>query len=320
MVVLLVAAVGGGVFWKMRGEKAAKDQAPAYVEIQPTRGSISSTIITTGSVQPRNRLEVRPPMAGRLEELTVKEGDRVRKGQVIGWMSSNERAALLDAASARNEQEVAYWKDVYKPTPVIAPIEGDVIVRSVEPGQTVGPDSRVIVLSDSLIVKAQVDETDIGKVKVGQRANVTLDAYPDVRATGQVEHISYESRVVNNVTIYDIEVVPETIPAVFRSGMSAAVMIVHQNRDHALLVPAKAVDRDEAGKASVKIADISNKAGIPREITVGISDDANTEVTDGLQETDKLVIREEDYVPPSTNVLKNPFLPTMRPGGGRPHR
>lgn len=91
------------------------------------------------------------------------------------------------------------------------------IVRAVEPGQTVTSVDAVIVLSDRLIVKAQVDETDIGRVKTGQKATVSLDAYPREEIGADVDHISYESKLVNNVTTYEVDILPGEVPAVFRT-------------------------------------------------------------------------------------------------------
>ena len=100
-----------------------------------------------------------------MERVLVTEGDVVKQGQVLAWMSSTDRAALLDAARMQSKETSSYWETVYKPTPLIAPISGQVIVQQIQPGQTLGLDSAVVVLSDRLIVKAQVDETDIGRVK-----------------------------------------------------------------------------------------------------------------------------------------------------------
>ncbi|RLI00640.1 efflux RND transporter periplasmic adaptor subunit, partial [Candidatus Bathyarchaeota archaeon] len=167
-----------------------------YREIHPFYGDICVTVSTTGIVEPQNRVEIKPPIAGRIEEILGKEGDKVKKGDVLCLMSSTERAALLDAAHLKGEKELKYWEEVYKSTPLIAPIDGQVIVRAVEPGQTVTVNDTILVLSDRLIVKAQVDETDIGKVKLGQRAVITLDAYPDIKVEARVNHISYESKII----------------------------------------------------------------------------------------------------------------------------
>ncbi|MDR0617549.1 MAG: biotin/lipoyl-binding protein [Endomicrobium sp.] len=91
----------------------------------------------TGAVNPRNRLEIKPPFAGRIEQILVNEGDTIKKGQIIIWMSSSERATMIDAARAIGDEEYARWQDIYKPTPIVAPMSGFIIYRQKEPGQTV---------------------------------------------------------------------------------------------------------------------------------------------------------------------------------------
>ncbi|MEE8638258.1 MAG: efflux RND transporter periplasmic adaptor subunit, partial [Candidatus Margulisiibacteriota bacterium] len=200
-------------------------------------GSIKAEIPSTGIVEPRNRLEIKPPIAGRIDRVQVKEGQSVKKGQILAWMSSSDRAALLDAARAKGEAEVKRWEDVYKPTPIMAPLNGFIIQRAVEPGQTVSMNDPILVMADYLIVKAQVDETDIGNIRLGQPVNVELDAYPGKTIAGKVEHIAFESKIVSNVTIYEVDVLPGRVPAFFRAGMSTTVNFVLQEKNNILILP-----------------------------------------------------------------------------------
>ena len=275
----------------------------------PEYGQIRNFVSTTGDVEPQNRLELKPPIDGRIDEILVKEGQNVKVGDVVALMSSTKRATLLDAARLRSAEELEYWKKVYNATPLIAPINGSVIVRSVEPGQTVSASDAVIVLSDRLIVSADVDEVDIGKVKEGQEALITLDAYPDIKVSGVVDHISYESTVVNNVTIYEVEIVPDDIPAVFRSGMSANVEIVTAGKDNVLLISLDAVNEDERG--FFVMIKKENGEVVPKQIVVGSSDSENYEVISGLTENDIVVLQSEQYFIPQSSSKNNgnPFMP-----------
>ncbi len=208
-----------------------------------------------------------------------------------------------------------YWEDVYKPTPLISPIAGEVIVSTDEPGQTVTAADVVIVLSDHLIVQAQVDETDIGKVKVGQEATITLDAYPQIKVKGKVDHIFYESKLVNNVNIYQVDVFPESVPDVFRSGMTATVNIIEKAKEDVLLIPLEAVKRNKEG-AYVLLSSPPMEKPAERKIETGISDEKNTEVISGLSEQDKVLITGAKYVPGQAQKQgNNPFMPFQRRGG-----
>ena len=250
-------------------------------------GTIKAEIPSTGIVEPRNRLEIKPPIAGRINQVQVKEGQGVKKGQILAWMSSSDRAALLDAARAKGEAEVKRWEDVYKPTPIVAPLNGFIIQRAVEPGQTVTSNDPILVMADYLIVKAQVDETDIGSIRIGQSVNIELDAYPGQAIPGKVEHVAFESKTVSNVNIYEVDIAPGRVPKFFRAGMSATVNFVLQERDNILVLPLNAVKK--IGNQSYVFIQKKNKTEA-LQIKTGLENNTNIEVAGGLSEGDEVVI------------------------------
>ncbi|MDD4869967.1 MAG: efflux RND transporter periplasmic adaptor subunit [Kiritimatiellae bacterium] len=306
-VVILFIAVAAG-WWIFKKVKPGETEQIEERDIIVTNGSVNVTVRTTANVEPQNRLEVKPPTAGRIEELLVKEGDKVKSGQIIGWISSTERAALLDAAMAHGAKELAYWKEVYKPAALTAPIDGEVIVRDFEPGQSITVASAVIVLSDRLIVMAQVDETDIGKVKVGQDAEITLDAYPEVKTMGKIDHISYESKLVNNVTIYAVDILPERVPDIFRSGMSATVTIICGTRVEVPVITSEAVSTDKDG-TYVLMRPVPGGKSERRKVVVGVADEQGYEIKEGLRAGDVLVVAKKRYRLPSKDGGANPLMP-----------
>jgi len=314
---LVLAAVLAFVMIRAKG-KGKSDEI--VKEVAPAIGSIQTYISTTGTVLPKNRLEVKPPVNGRIESILVQEGERVKSGEPLAWMSSTERAALLDAAAGRGEEAVKYWKQVYKPIALLAPINGEVIVATTQPGQTVTTADAVIVLSDHLIARAQVDETDIGKIKLGQKAIIIIDAYPDDKINAVVEHIYYESKTVNNVTIYEVDLVPEKVPVFFRSGMNATIDFIEQSRDNALLLPVEAVYKDKDGDFV-----LLKKEGLAQEarqaVVLGISDDKNVEIISGINSKDMVVVKNKKFVLPASDVGNSPFTPFGGrrgiPGGSR---
>lgn len=311
LTIIILIAAGIGFFAIKKYEKMKK---PVYVmqEVPIEYGDIKLSISATGVVEPQNRLEIKPTVNGRIEKVLVNEGDKVREGQIIAVMSSTDRAALLDAAKEKGAKEQEYWENVYKSTPLIAPIDGEVIVRAVEPGQTVTTSSVILVLSDRLIVKAQVDETDIGRVNAGQKVVLSLDAYPEIKVSAFVDHISYESTIINNVTIYVVDIVPYEVPKIFRSGMSANVEIMEKISEHVLIAPKEAVAYENK-KAYVLIKSEMNGGEEKREVTTGVSDDKNVEIVSGLSEKDKVLISSKNYsLPQAGSEGKNPFMPSFR--------
>jgi macrolide-specific efflux system membrane fusion protein len=282
---VLVILIAAAIVIRKRG------QAPdPYREIQIVRGDLEISILATGEVKPENRLEIKPPVAGRVEKILVKEGQSVSAGEVIGWMSSAERTALIDAARAKGPEEVKHWEDLYRPTPIMAPLNGTIIYRNVETGQTFGAGDTILIMSDRLLVKAKVDETDLAQIKNRQRARLILDAYPNEPMNGVVHKISYESTITNNVTTYVVDVLPEKIPATMRSGMTANVVFLIDSRKNVLLAPTEALkfNDDEMTEATVLV---KVSEGMPQTLIVktGLTDGKNTEILSGLSEGDTVL-------------------------------
>jgi macrolide-specific efflux system membrane fusion protein len=247
--IVVVVILGGSGHWyynsRVKTTEAAK---PTYDRAKAEIRDLRTTVESTGEVEPRNRLDVKPPIAGRLEQLMVDEGDRVDKGQILGWVSSTERATLLDAALATSEEELEYWEKLYKPSPLVSPLTGTIIARNFEPGQSIGANDAVVVIADDLIVIANLDETDIGQVKVTQKVEVRLEAYPDREFPCEVEKIAYDAQTVQNVTMYEVDVRPDRLPPFARSGMTANLEFVIEEKKGALAVPASAIQQKSAKK------------------------------------------------------------------------
>lgn len=307
LVLIIAGVLIAGVFL-MSKLKPKTDPGNIIKEISPARGLIQSIISTTGMVLPKNRLEIKPPVGGRIESILVKEGQKVKAGEILAWMSSTERAALLDAARGQGEEKLKYWQEAYKPIALLASIDAEVIVATTQPGQTVTTTDAVVVLSDKLIARAQVDETDIGKVKLGQQAVIILDAYPDTKIKADVEHIYYESKTVNNVTIYEVDLVPETVLDFFRSGMNATIDFVEKSKDDALLIPASAVYKDKK-RSFVLLRKDGAAEPVEQTVELGITDDKNVEIISGIAETDTLIIKNKRFVLPKSDAGSSPFTP-----------
>lgn len=281
--IFIAVVAAGGIFLARKNGKA-----PQYRQIQPERGSIAVEFRETGQVSPRNRLEIKPPVSGRIENIAVVEGQRVKKGEVIAILSSSERAALLDAARSKGEDELKKWEDIYRPTPIIAPLDGFIIARNKEPGQTISESDVLLVMADKLIIEADVDETDLRYIKLGQKVDIILDAYPDDKFDGVVEHVAYESRLINNVTVYTVKIRPESAPENFRAGMTATIEVKSQRKDSALLLPFEAV----TDKNGAKTVMVGRETGKPetRKVETGITNGKKIEILSGISENDAILI------------------------------
>jgi macrolide-specific efflux system membrane fusion protein len=299
-----------GIYFTLKIVKRNKN-TETIIRLKPQYGVIKSYINATGIVQPRNRLEIKPTISGRIEKIFFKEGDKIKSGQVLALMSSLDRATILDAVKASKEK-IDFWEEIYKPIPIVAPINGEIIVKNIEIGQTVSANETLFVISDILIIKAYIDETDIGKIKIGQKAIITLDAYPDNQILGNVSHISYESEIRNNVTMYKVDILPKVVSPFFRSGMSANIDIIETYKTNILVIPLEVLIKTPSG-VYVFVEDKKNKNQIlKKQIKIGISDEKNVEVISGLDINDIIILKKNNFSIFNEGKIEktNPFMMT----------
>jgi len=190
---------------------------------------------------------------------------------------------------------------------ITAPIYGVIASVSTEEGETVAagmqaPTFVTIIDLKRLQVDAYVDEVDIGKLKVGQRALFTVDAFPATEFEGKVSAIYPKAVIQDNVVNYDVVVDIETpYQGLLRPEMTANVTIFLEKRDGVLAVPAKAVQR-ERGKNVVYV--LADGRAEPREIKLGWREGQWIEVASGLEEGETALLEA-----PSQNQEKDQELP-----------
>lgn len=309
-IILVAIAIG------LYATKNKKDEI-TYSAVPVERSTINVTTLSTGSVKPKNRLEIKAPVSGRIDEVLIVEGQDVKKGTVLAWMSSTERAAMLDAARSKGEAEFKKWSQLYLATPVLAPIDGTIILKSVEPGQTFTGADAIFTMSDKLTVKAQVDETDIAQIKLGYKAVIILDAYPNEPIDARVDQLAFDASTTNNVTTYAIDVLPLEPPDFMRSGMTANVTFFIRSKENILTIPAEAL-KVKDGKSFVLIkGQKENSSPIEVTIKTGISDGPNIEVLEGLNDDSVLMI--QNYNIESSKGSSGSIFGT-RPSGRSGHR
>jgi macrolide-specific efflux system membrane fusion protein len=247
-----------------------------------------------GGVTARNMIPIKSPVPGRIEEILVNEGDAIKKGQVIFWVSSSERAAMIDAARAVGESEFQRWQEIYRPTPVVAPMNGFIIRREKEPGQTITQAEAVLRMADDLIVSVNIDETDFRYIKIGNKVNMFLDAYPNQYFEGIIEHISYDSANINNVIVYEVKIRPLKKPEVFRSGMTATTVITAESKDGVLSIPNVFITEKDGKKiVKVKTENSRKREFKTREVKLGVSDGKYTEILSGLNPDETVVLLDQ---------------------------
>jgi HlyD family secretion protein len=212
------------------------------------------------------------------------------------------RAKLARAASALENTRVQLSYAT-----ITAPIDGVIASVSTEEGETVAagmqaPTFVTIIDLERLQVDAYVDEVDIGKVQVGQRAAFTVDAFPGTDFEGAVSAIYPKAVIQDNVVNYDVVVDIQTpYHGRLRPEMTASVTIFLDQRQGVLAVPSKAVQREQ-GRTIVYV--VEGDRPQPREIKVGWRDGPWIEVVAGLQEGETVFVE-----PPHKDSQKQQELP-----------
>lgn len=215
---------------------------------------------------------------------------------------------------------------------ITSPIDGVVLSKSVEEGQTVAASfstPELFTIAQDLTnmqVVADVDEADIGDVKEGERVTFTVDAYPDDTFEGEVKQVRQEATTTNNVVTYEVVISAPNADLKLKPGLTANVTIYTAERKGVLSVPSKALrftpQKETVGK--MKIVDIANAKNkvwtiegnsiVAHKVNIGMTDGTNTQIVGGIAEGTKVitglnVTGGEEKMPMEAQGEKSPFAP-----------
>jgi HlyD family secretion protein len=173
---------------------------------------------------------------------------------------------------------------------LVAPFKATVVAVNNRVGDSVNNNTAAVMLADlsALELKANVAEVDINRIQIGQSVNLTVDAAPGQTFTGTVSETSAVGQSAQGVVTFPVTVlIPNPDPAL-KPGMTAAVAIVTDSHENALLVPNRAV-RVSAGQRTVTV--LFEGQQIPVPVTLGLSNETQSEILDGqLREGDTVVL------------------------------
>jgi HlyD family secretion protein len=221
---------------------------------------------------------------------------------------SKAQATVLKARIAQSQGQLAKDRANLKQleeqlsyTDIESPIDGVVLSRDVEMGDAV---SSILVLgssatlvmtlgdTSSVYVKGKVDESDIGKVYLGQPARIKVESFKDKTFNGVVTKISPMGVEKDNVTTFEVRVSINNPGGELKAEMTANAEIILEEHKNVLQIPEGAIIYDKDKKASVEIPDPSAKDGKKKiAVNIGISNGAKTELLGGLKEGDQVVLQ-----------------------------
>lgn len=313
--IIIIALISFLAFYFYKNKETKTEKK--YELVKATHENVSEYVETTGQAEPLNRVEILPPSGGRIEKIIVEEGQNVSAGDILALMSSQDRVAILDAARAISESEYNKWQDVYKPIKILAPISGRIILRNIVEGQTVSASTVLFAMSDVLIVVASVDESDIGKIKLNQKAIIKFDAYPDKEIKGRTFQILDEGKNSNNVIIYKVKIKLDNIPEFVKSQMTANIKIQVKENKKALLIPQSAIIYAKDGKTYVITGFDKKKNPIQKPVEIGNEYNGKIEVQKGLSEGEEIYVELKNYIVQKKDTNSSPFMPKRPQGQAR---
>ena len=236
------------------------------------------------------------------------------------YQKAREKYALVEKSGIPIHQSAAEFQG----STIVAPMDGVVLTKNVEIGETVtsgvssfnaGTVLFTVADTSSMIVKAGVNEVDIGKIKVGMPVKVTLDAYPKAAFQGRIDRIAPAVRVDEKVRVFDVEVRLSAQGLELRSGMTANIEVVGERKEKVLTVPVESVfQRDEGEVVYVKRAidpkalaektkaegkeakkddkDAWKKYFDRRVVVTGLADNARVQILSGLEAGDEIALED----------------------------
>ena len=204
---------------------------------------------------------------------------------------SEKDLAQAEANVAQAEASLARAKLNREHAELVAPFSGTVATIGVKVGDQVGSAGQTAAVSmvdeSAFHVDVNVSEADVSKLKLGQAAEVELDALPGLKLPGVLDYIAPTATTQQNVTTYLARVSLKPSEQTLRAGMSAAVSIVTDRRENVLLVPSGAIrETDNGQQVQVKRGDQT----VSVDVKTGLAGDAFTEVTSGLSDGDVVVM------------------------------
>ena len=335
IIVIIIVAIAGFLLFKGKGTETVTK----YETDQVTRGNLTVTVSATGSLEPRNKVDVGSELSGIVKTVDVDFNDHVTKGEVLATIDTSKleaqvaqsRAALqvanakvLDAKATVTESQNnldrlrEVWKMSGKKIPsqndldsaeaavqralaseasaraqvsqakatleanetdlekmvIRSPINGIVLNREIEPGQTVAASFQAPVLFTlaedltQMELSVDVDEADVGMVKSGQDATFTVDAYPDKTFNAKISQVKYGSDTTEGVVTYETLLLVDNKELLLRPGMTATAEIIVKKIENAILVPNAAL-RFEPPEAENASASGNNRGSFISRIMPG---------------------------------------------------
>jgi HlyD family secretion protein len=233
---------------------------------------------------------------------------------VLDVKSSQLNIEKAQNALLNDQQTLAYYT-------VRAPFSGSIAVLPVSLGQQVSSGTTLVTLiADQQVANVSLNETDVAKIKIGQKATLAFDAIDNLIITGEVSSIDLIGTVSQGVVSYNVKIVFDTQDDRIKAGMSVSAAIITNTDVDVLYVPNEAV-KTQGTQSYVQV--LVNGAPVRKTVVVGLANDTDTEIVSGINEGDLVVTQTitsstaaKTTTTSATSVLGGSALRGVAGGGG----
>jgi multidrug efflux pump subunit AcrA (membrane-fusion protein) len=284
--------------------------------VEVTRGSIKEKVSTSGYLQPENQVHLSfastGTTGGTVQEIFVETGDLVEQGQAL--VKLEDKQEHLTYLKAKNEYELAkissspstieekqltmeVARENYESKTLKSPFFGKIVEIFVEKGDFIEGSNDVIYLIDdtSYEVEVSVSEVDCLKVEVGQKVEIELDILKGQIFYGIVTKVSEYANTESGVVTVPVTILLDEVSPYFKPGFSATAEIIVHSAEDVVIVPVTAIANGKQGDMVIRV---DNNQAKPIPVKTGISDGYYQEVTEGLQEGDRIIVNNYQLTSP----------------------
>src|SRR5215469_2586098 len=216
---------------------------------------------------------------------------------------ASAKAAIAKSQAALEQQQAALdmAQENLRNATIVSPIDGVVLSRDSEVGTAV---SSILVVGSSatlimtigdlnqVYVKGKADESDVGKLYLGQPARITVESFKDQKFEGRVTKISPLGVEKDNVTTFEVRVSISNEKHILKAQMTANAEVILEEHKHVLAIPEGAILYNKDKSTAVQIPEATAEKGFRKvAITTGIGNGAKTEVVKGLSEGQQVILQ-----------------------------
>jgi len=293
-------------------------------------GTLKNTISVSGNIYPIEEQGLTFSTSGKIESVNIEDGDSVLEDDILIELKNNQaqleyfraennynNAKINGSPNAVKEAELNYEisKENLENTKLEAPYSGVITELLVQTGDYINSGQSVATLIDnsSYEVKANIDESDLADLKIGQDVEISMEALPGQQLTGKLTEISSQAVSNSGVVTIPITILIDEIFDSFKPGLSADMEIIVDKMEDQVIIPLTAVLSQKGKKMVQKVVDDQIEM---TEIDTGLTDGLKVAVLSGLSSGDTIILNIAATV--NSELSNTGFMPAGRGMNGPP--